>query len=123
MTPSSLKKMTGQELVQKYIEIGLAQDEALLMDEYGKFNRLFESMRAIEKELQSRDGDQRGILLGLLTHPNEQERLNTAKATLAIAPDEARRTLELLARARLGPQSGDAGMCLWTLDEGIFKPT
>ncbi|GIK80860.1 MAG: DUF2019 domain-containing protein [Pseudorhodoplanes sp.] len=123
MRSDPFKKMTNQQLAQRYIEIGLAQDEALLMDEYGKFNRLFESMRAIEKELQSRDGDQRRILLNLLSHPNEQVRLNTAKATLAIAPAEARRTLELLARARLGPQSGDAGMCLWALDEGIFKPT
>jgi len=123
MAPSSLKKMTGQKLVQKYIEIGLAQDEALLMDEYGKFSRLFESRGAIEKELQSRDGDQRRILLGLLTHPNEQVRLNTAKATLAIAPAEARRTLELLARMSVGPQSGDAGMCLSNLDRGVFKPT
>ncbi len=123
MRPNPLKNLSSQELVQKYIEIGLAQDEALLMDEYGKFSRLFKTMVAIENELQSRDGDQRGILLDLLTHPNEQVRLNAAKATLAIAPAEARRTLELLARMSVGPQAGDAGMCLWALDEGIFKPT
>ncbi len=93
------------------------------MDEYGKFNRLFKNMRVVEEELRSRESDQRRVLLSFLTHPNEQVRLNAAKATLAIAPAEARRTLELLARMSVGPQSGDAGMCLWALDEGIFKPT
>ncbi|MBZ0139559.1 MAG: DUF2019 domain-containing protein [Pseudorhodoplanes sp.] len=123
MRPKPLKKLTSQQLAQRYVEIGLAQDEALLMDEYGKFNRLFKTMVAIENEPQSRDGDQRRILLGLLTHPNGQVRLNAAKATLAIAPAEARRTLELLARMSVGPQSGDAGMCLSNLDRGVFKPT
>ena len=123
MRPNQLKKLTSQELAQRYVEIGLAQDEALLMDEYGKFNRLFKNMRVVEEELRSRESDQRRVLLSFLTHPNEQVRLNAAKATLAIAPAEARRTLELLARMSVGPQSGDAGMCLWALDEGIFKPT
>ena len=123
MRPNQLKKLTSQELAQRYVEIGLAQDEALLMDEYGKFNRLFKNMRVVEEELRSRESDQRRVLLSFLTHPNEQVRLNAAKATLGIAPAEARRTLELLARMSVGPQSGDAGMCLWALDEGIFKPT
>jgi len=50
-------------------------------------------------------------------------RLNSMKATLALAPDAARRALEALAASREFPQAGDAGMSLINLDRGIFKPT
>jgi hypothetical protein len=45
------------------------------------------------------------------------------KATLAVAPETARRALEGLAASREFPQAGDAGMSLINLDRGIFKPT
>ncbi|OYW31283.1 MAG: hypothetical protein B7Z45_10540 [Azorhizobium sp. 12-66-6] len=44
-------------------------------------------------------------------------------STLAVAPEAARATLEALSRITHTPQAADAGMCLWALDEGIFKPT
>ncbi len=79
-------------------------------------------MDAINKELKSRPGDERRALLSLLTHPNMQVRLKAAKATLAIAPIEARRVIEAIAAMTWPPQSGDAGMCLTMLDRGIFVP-
>jgi hypothetical protein len=45
------------------------------------------------------------------------------KATLALAPEVARRALEALAASREYPQAGDAGMTLDALDDGIFKPS
>jgi hypothetical protein len=80
-------------------------------------------MVAVEDELKARDGDQRRELLSLYNHPNAQVRLNAIKATLAVAPEFARRALRTLADSREYPQAGDAGMSLWNLERGIFKPT
>jgi hypothetical protein len=76
----------------------------------------------VEEELKARDGDQRRALLDLYDHPNAQVRLNAAKATLAVAPESARRMLQTMADSREFPQAGDAGMTLDSLDRGIFKP-
>jgi hypothetical protein len=80
-------------------------------------------MVAIEDELKARTPDQRPMLLNLYDHPNAQVRLNAMKATLAVAPATARRNLEALATSLDFPQAGDAGMTLYALDRGIFKPT
>jgi Domain of unknown function (DUF2019) len=80
-------------------------------------------MVAIEDELKARAGDQRRELLSLYSHPNAQVRLNAIKATLAVAPELARRALQAIADSREYPQAGDAGMSLWNLERGIFKPT
>src|SRR5262249_46404110 len=68
-------------------------------------------------------GDQRRALLPLYDHPNAQVRLKAVKATLAVAPERARRMLEIIADSREYPQAGDAGMTIDALDQGIFKPT
>jgi hypothetical protein len=118
-----LQTLTVEELVNRFSEIGLAQDEALLEDEIGKFNRLYEEKTAITAELKGPPGDQRRALLSLYTHANAQVRLNAAKATLAVAPVEARIALQSLSNSNEYPQSGNAGMSLWNLDRGVFKPT
>ncbi len=118
-----LSYMTAEQLVAKCIEIGSAQYDALMMDEIAKFNRLFDKIVAVEDELQRREGDQRRLLLALYDHENPQVRLNAIKATLAIAPDLGRKALEALAEAGEGIQSMDAGMCIFGLDDGTYKPT
>ena len=117
-----LQDMTVTQLLERFTAIGIEQDQALLRRQYAKFNGLFEQMVAIEDELRARDGDQRRDLLSLYKHPNAQVRLNAIKATLAVAPDIARRALQALADSREYPQAGDAGMSLWNLEQGIFKP-
>jgi hypothetical protein len=62
-------------LVERFISLGLAQDQALLMDQLSKFNRLFFDMEAVKQELQKRPGDQRRALFPLYKHPNAQVRL------------------------------------------------
>jgi hypothetical protein len=123
MTANRLQDMTIAELVGRFIEIGLSQDEALLDDEIGKFNRLFDQMQAVVEELKARDGDQRRALLGLYEHPNMQVRLKAVKNTLAVAPLAAREALEEIASSQHFPQAGEAGMSLDNLDRGVFKPT
>jgi hypothetical protein len=118
-----LRSLTSEKLVGRFVEIGLAQDQALLYDEIAKFNRLFGQKDDVVEELKCRPGDQRRALLALYDHPNLQVRLNAVKNSLALAPEEGRRVLQAIADSREHPQAGDAGMTLWTLDEGIFKPT
>jgi hypothetical protein len=70
-----------------------------------------------------REGDQRRTLLNLYNHPNMNVRVKAAKATLAVSPKGARQLLEEIQASKWQPQALDAGMCLWALDQGIFKPT
>jgi hypothetical protein len=123
MKQSSPQTMTLDQLVQGFIEIGVAQDQALLEDDVSGFNRLFDLMQALVDELKMRSGDQRRLLLRLYDHPNMQVRLKAAKATLAVSPQVARDALEAIRASKWMPQALDAGMCLRALDQGIFKPT
>jgi hypothetical protein len=118
----NLKSLTVEQLVERFAEIGIAQYQALDSDEYSKFNRLYGQMAAVDAELKSRPGDARSALMSLYQHPNVQVRLKAASRTLAIAPTEARKLIEEIAASKDYPQAGDAGMSLWALDEGIFKP-
>lgn len=118
-----LGEMTIEQLVERFTAIALDQDQALLAHEYEKFNRLFDEMEAIENELKARQGDQRRALLSLYGHPNTQVRLKAAEATLAVAPESARRMLQSIVDSREFPQAGDAGMMLRNLDREVFKPT
>jgi len=122
MKPFNFVTMTTSELVERFAAIGVEEDQALRVDDLRRYKRLAMQMRAIDEELKGRPGDQRRSLLALYDHPNFQVRLMAAKLTLAIAPEAARRMLELIYQRRHQPQSGDAGMCLSMLDRGAFVP-
>jgi hypothetical protein len=51
--------MSVEQLVEHFEAIASAQDQALLYDEIAKFNRLFDQLEDVERELRSREGDQR----------------------------------------------------------------
>lgn len=123
MKVANLNTMTVPQLVERFVEIGVAQDEALLDDAVARFNRLFDLMQAIVEELKSRPGDQRSALLPLYDHPNMQVRLKAVKNTLVLAPAAGRKKLEEISNSHHFPQAGDAGMSLWNLERGVFKPT
>ena len=123
MTRVVLQTLSVEELVDRFVEIGLAQDKAALLDDIAKFNRLFDQMQDLVQELRSRPGDGRHALLALYDHPNLQVRLKAVKNSLALAPMEGRRVLQEIAGSKDYPYAGEAGMSLRNLDEGIFKPT
>lgn len=123
MKRADLRDMSVDQLLGRFSEIALAQHDALLMNDTAKFNRLFDEMEEVEAELKFRAGDQRRILLHLFDHPNPQVRLAAAKATLALAPKEARNVLQKIKDRREYPQALDAGMTMRALDDGVFKPT
>lgn len=125
MNRVNLHAISVDQLVERFAAIGMEQYNAMLEGAYGnnaKYNRLFLQMRAVERELKSRPGDQRRALQTLYDHPNMQVRLMAAKLTLAVAPDEARTMLQRIQEWGRQPQAGDAGMCLWNLDRGVFVP-
>lgn len=121
--PRELKEMSVAQLVERFAALALAQDDADLDSDLDKYNRHFREMMGVQDELKSRPGDQRRALLRLYDHPNAQVRLMAAKVTLAVAPQAARRLLQMIADSAEHPQSGDAGMSLINLDRGIFKPS
>jgi hypothetical protein len=82
--------MTTDQLVERFAQIGVAQDKALLGRATSTFNRLFEQMGEVSNELRQREGDQRRALLVLYNFPNTQVQLKAAVHTLAVAPAEAR---------------------------------
>jgi hypothetical protein len=115
--------MSVEELVKQFADHALQQDEALLDDEISKVNRLFWKLREIERELKTRQGDQRSALLSLYQHPNAQVRVKAMTATLAVAPIQARSALQALANSKEYPAALEAGTTIRGLDRGIFKPT
>ena len=119
----NLQHSAIDELVQQFAALALEQDEALLDSDISKASRLYWKLKDVEAELKARQGDQRRALLKLYDHPNAQVRLKATKATLAVAPEVARRMLETIAESREFPQAGEAGMSISNLDAGIFKPT
>jgi hypothetical protein len=114
--------MSNDQLVDRFAEIGIAQDDALFHDRYAKFKQLYKQMDEIDLELQSRGLDARRTLTRLYSHPNLQVRLKAAKRTLAVEPRVARQVIQAIADSKLYPQAGEAGMSLWNLDRGVFKP-
>jgi hypothetical protein len=106
------------ELVNLFVQISLAQDKALLYEDYSTFNRLFDEIHDIMRELRSRSGDQRRALMSLYDHPNAQVRLSAAVATLELEPAAARRVLEIIDDRHEFPQAADARGLLEALDQG-----
>lgn len=118
MKQLKLENSTVEQLVGRFAAICLDQDQALLYSEIAKFNQLYGQMVAVREELKRRPGDQRRALLALYDHENAQVRLQAARASLAVAPDAARKLIETIAKSRTRPQAGDAGMTISNLDRG-----
>ncbi len=123
MKERNVNILTIEQLVARFVDIALAQDNAMLHDQTAKFNRLYGEMDRVDNELRARGTEARLALVALYDHPNPQVRLKSAVRTLGIAPAEARRVLEAIEASGELPQALDAGMSLWNLDRGVFKPT
>ena len=114
--------LSVEQLVNRFVELAVQQDMALLSNAQAEINRLYWKIDAINNELKSRPGDQRSALLPLYKHKNMQVRLKATYATMALVPNAARAQLEAIAASGWQPQALDAGMSLINLDRGIYKP-
>jgi hypothetical protein len=79
MKRAKLADMTIADLAERFAQIGVAQDQALLAGETAKFNRLFRQMMDVANELKGREGDQRRSLVELFTFPNMQVRVHACR--------------------------------------------
>jgi hypothetical protein len=82
MRQADLKLMTLDQLIDRFAEIGIAQDHALLYDEYKEFRRLFSQINDVDSELRRRGLSASLALLRLFDHSNMQVRLKAAKRSL-----------------------------------------
>jgi hypothetical protein len=119
----ALQEMTVEQLVEQFTTMALEQDNALLEDEIGKYNRLYDKMEELEQELKERDDDQRRLLLPLIDHPNSEVRLKAAIATLSIDPEAARQALQHISDNNEYPQAAYARGMMKALDEGRYVPS
>jgi hypothetical protein len=122
MSPSDPSHQTVPQLVELFLKLALAKGRAIMRGEIAKANRLYGKIGLIEKELRSREGDQRRALSVLYDHPNPQVRLEAAYATLVALPDEARAALQMICDRHEFPQAGDAGFTLLYLSDGRYVP-
>jgi hypothetical protein len=122
MMTGSADRASVQELVARFVSIGLAQYDALYVVDTKKFNRLYRDMEDVRNELKRKEGDQRRALLPLLDHPNLQVRMKAANSVLAISPHLARKALESVRDSGVFPQAADASGMLSALENGTFVP-
>lgn len=122
MKKAHLARMTIDQLVDRFAEISVDQDDAIWTGKNATYNRLYDEVELINKELIERGPDAQLALLRLYGHPNIQTRLAAARSTLAVAPEKARQLLQWIAYSKLYPQAADAGMLLDSLNNGTVKP-
>jgi hypothetical protein len=123
MNVRRFRGMTDIELVDEFEQLCLAQDAALDREEFAAYGRRYKVIQALMDELKARSGDRRRLLKKFFGQGNFQVRLTAAHAVLALDYEEARREMELIAESQWQPQAGYAGMSLWNLDRGVYRPT
>ena len=77
---TALKNLTVDQLVDRFAEFGIAQDDALWDGKYAKFNGLFDQMMDVNSQLQSHSPEARLALTRLFDHRNIQVRLQAARS-------------------------------------------
>jgi len=123
MKKQLLATLPVDDLAERFETLCIAQYHSLEREEIAIFNRRYKEIKIIVDELKSRSGDQRRILLKFLGHPNLQVRLAAAHANLATDYNRARAVFEDVAENAFGIPKLDAGMTLWNLDRGVYRPT
>ena len=123
MNRIKLEDLNVNGLVTRFTAIAVEQDDSIFADDNARYNRLYRQMEDVEGALKAQKNDERRALLPLYDHPNAQVRLKAAIATLAIAPQAARRVLQIIIDGEEYPQAADARGMLRVLDDGTFKPT
>lgn len=117
-----LSNMTVKQLVEHFKSIALAQAHAIEFEANRNFNKLYDEMEAVRRELKSREGDQRRALLPLLQERSAQVRLKAAISLLKLEPAAARAALVKIVDNREDPQNADALGMLRSLEQGRYVP-
>jgi hypothetical protein len=121
MKANAVTTMNAAELVQLFVEMSIEQGKALESLETARFNSLFKKLAPVVRELRSRPGDQRHLLLKLYDHPDFQVKLNVAGWAYALDPEAAVAAFQAIKESRQYPWAGHAGMSLSMLEMGLSK--
>jgi hypothetical protein len=113
MTRANIEGLTTAELVARFSDLALEQHEAVETFRTARYNRLYDRIKLIERQLKAREGDQRRALIPLLDAPNIQVRYMAAYALLTIVPEQVQQALLRIRQSGHFPQSADAS---YTLD-------
>jgi len=93
MTREALSSLTVSDLVDLFIEKGLAEFGATEAMDTPRSNNLIRDTNAIARELASRGPEATAALLPLLDHENESIRMAAAAHCHAIVPERSRQVL------------------------------
>ncbi len=112
-----LTKYTVPELLAQFRDACLAQYDTYITGDIRKYNKLYDFLLAVTRELKRRGVEERRSLLTLLADKNPQVRLQAATKVYSVAPVEAKACIEAIAAAGLPDQSLSARMTLHGLEE------
>jgi hypothetical protein len=116
--------MSLDALIRRFEEICLVRDEIKTYfekEDVKRCNECQSALWAVHLELKRRGPDARRALARLYSHDNPQVRLKAAKLSYRVAPKEARRCLETIARLTSLRQAGAASSTLRQIDEGTSR--
>ena len=122
MKTSNYSHLTTPDLIKEFVHLAKTRGLAIVDFETRRANRMFDRMRDIDLILRSRGIEARMSLAPLLADSDRFVRYYAAKYLLGLVPGEARAVIEEIAKYKYDALCGDAGMCLYALDAGIFKP-
>lgn len=117
-----INSRSSQDIVTLYISIILQQHDAAIHDSIRLYNKYYSRPRALANELKSRPGDDRRLLITLLSHKNSSVRFASAVETITIEHQLALQTLEQLADSGDYPNEMNARSLLRSLKNGRFVP-
>jgi len=123
MKRPDLQLLTNEELVARFRQLALDKSKYLLDSNTRAVNRDYEKMKGIEEELRRRGPEARKALAVLLDDEDLRVRYEAARRLLAVVPERALATVQQVENEHFMPVSGEAGMTLLALENGIFKPT
>lgn len=119
---SPFTALSSEDLVRMFAEIAKKRGIAVRESDTRRHNQMFRRMQAIERVLRSRGDDVRMLLLPLLDSDDRFVRYYAARYLIALAPERSRQVIEYVASHSFDALALDAGMTLYSFDNGIFRP-
>jgi len=100
MSGKRLARLTVDQLLQRFIEIGEKRHFAKITNDSRRYNRYVDQTWAVYTELASRGDEARDKILPLMDHRNPGVRLAAAGVTMYFAPELGKAGFERLVRDR-----------------------
>ncbi len=119
---SGIRDISVQQLLDRFVDVCLDQEDALSDEDYDKFNRLYDVRMDIQDELKRRGDKARRSLLRLYDHPNLTVQMFAAAATAGLEREAALAKLREIGARRDFLDSIRANSMATRLEEGAWDP-